>query len=328
MNWTPRDGDIIVTVEDLVFYTMGYAHPEDRVVAYLKYIPLKLKHLFDVPWLPYTWRLEGVTLVRPVKLYSPKIYRNVLSALRKLSEDYVYYSPHDGKEVVTVPRERIKRVYVPGECLKSLLSKKNPDPLERLAVKVILLLSDRSRVPLSEFGIHGSISLQMHSSESDIDITVYGSENFRRVKEALTALVEEGAAEPLLADRFDELRRNRVIFEGVRVVVNATRRLEEIRERYGEYTYRAINPVEVECTVTDDWEAVFRPAVYWVECENPEVKQVVSMIGQFRDVARKGERVKVKGMLERVEGPKGSWLRVVVGSGVGDEEYIWPVTEG
>lgn len=327
MSWTPRDGDIILTDEGLVFYTMGYAHPEDRVTAYLKYVPLSLKHLFDVPWLPYTWHLGEIPLVRPAKLYSPKIYRSVISALRRISEDYVYYSPNDGKEIVTVPKERIRRVYVPGECLKLLLSKEELDPLEERAVNVIRLLSEKSGVPLSDFGIHGSISLQMHSEESDVDITVYGSENFRRVKGALARLVEEGVAEPLLADRFDDLRRNRVVFEGVRVVVNATRKLEEIREKYGQYMYRALEPVEVECTVTEDWEAVFRPAVYGVECEERRIRQVVSMIGQFRDVAHRGERVRVKGMLERVEGADGSWLRIVVGSGVGDDEYIWPVRE-
>lgn len=325
MNWTPRDGDILLTDDGLIFYTMGYAHPEGRVISYLKYVPLSLKHLFDVPWLPYTWNLEGTPLIRPAKLYSPKIYRNVISALRRISEEYVYYSPHDGKELVTVPREKIRRVYVPGECFKLLLFKKNLDPLEERAVRIIKLLSESSSVPLSDFGIHGSISLQMHSEESDIDVTVYGSENFRRVKDALVCLAEEGVVEPLVTDRFDELRRNRVIFEGVRVVVNATRKLEEINEKYGQYNYQALRPVEVECTVTDDWEAVFRPAVYGVECGGGQVKQVVSMIGQFRDVARRGVRVRVKGVLERVEGAGESWLRVVVGSGVEDEEYIWPV---
>ncbi|MEM1511353.1 MAG: hypothetical protein QXN15_02190 [Candidatus Jordarchaeales archaeon] len=323
MDWTPRDGDILLTDDDLIFYTMGYAHPEDRVISYLKYVPLSFKHLFDVPWLPYTWNLEGIPLVRPAKLYSPKIYRNVISALRRISEEYVYYSPHDGKEIVAVPREKIRRVYVPGECFKLLLSKERLDSLEERAVRIVKLLSESSSVPLSDFGIHGSISLRMHSEESDIDVTVYGSDNFRRVKDALARLAEEGVVEPLVTDRFDELRRNRVIFEGVRVVVNATRKLEEINEKYGQYKYQALRPVEVECTVTDDWEAVFRPAVYGVECGG-QVKQVVSMIGQFRDVARRGERVRVKGVLERVEGADGSWLRVVVGSGVEDEEYIWP----
>ncbi len=324
MNWTPRDGDIILTDDGLVFYTMGYAHPEDRVVAYLKYVPLSLKHLFDVPWLPYMWKLEEMPLVRPAKLYSPKIYRNVISALRRISEDYVYYSPHDGKEIVTVPRGKIRRVYVPGDCLKLLLSKERLDPLEERAVRVVKLLSEDSGVPLSDFGIHGSISLQIHNEESDIDVTIYGSENFRRVKDALARLADEGVVEPLIADRFDELRRNRVIFEGVRVVVNATRKLEEISEKYGQYRCRALKPIEVSCVVTEDWEAVFRPAVYGVECGNGQVKQVVSMIGQFRDVAHRGERVRVRGMLEHVEGAEGSWLRVVVGSGVEDEEYIWP----
>ncbi|MHA1711458.1 MAG: hypothetical protein ACTSUS_05280 [Candidatus Freyarchaeota archaeon] len=324
MNWTPRDGDAILTEDGLVFYTMGYAHPEDRVVAYLKYVPSSLKDLFDVPWLPYTWRLEGVTLVRPAKLYSPKIYRNVLSALRRISEDYVYYSPCDGKELVTVPRSKIRRVYVPCEQLRLLLRKESLDRLEEKAVKIIRLLSEKSGVPLGDFGVHGSISLQMHGEGSDVDVSVYGSENFRRVKKALLLLADEGVVQPILADRFDELRRNRVLFEGVRVVVNATRKIEEIRERYGQYRYRALRPVEAECTVTEDWEAVFRPAVYGVECEDERVKQVVSMIGQFRDVARRGVRVVAKGMLERVEGEEGGWLRIVVGSGVGEEEYIWP----
>ncbi len=325
MPWMPRDGDAILTKEGLIFYTMGYAHPEDRVVAYLKYVPESLKNLFDVPWLPYTWHLEEVPLFRPAKLYSPKIYSNVLSALRRISEDYVYYSPHDGKELVTVPKNRIKRVYVPCEELKRLLSKGCLDQLEKKTVKIISILSRKSGVPLSDFGVHGSISLQMHGEKSDIDVSVYGSENFRKVKEALLLLADEGVVQPVLSDRFDQLRRNRATFEGVRVVVNATRKVEEIREKYGQYKYNALGLVEAECIVTEDWEAVFRPAIYGVRCEDKSVRQVVSMIGQFRDVARKGERVMVKGMLEQVEGGRESWKRIVVGSGVGEEEYIWPV---
>jgi predicted nucleotidyltransferase len=54
---------------------------------------------------------------------------------------------------------------------------------------------------------------------------------------------------------------------------------------------------------------------------------VVSMIGCYRNVARKGGKIRVSGMLERVENVETKKVhhQVVVGTGVSEEERIWPL---
>jgi len=51
------------------------------------------------------------------------------------------------------------------------------------------------------------------------------------------------------------------------------------------------------------------------------------MIGCYRNVARKGSKIEVSGMLERVEkiGAHEVLYQVVVGTAENEDEYIWPV---
>jgi predicted nucleotidyltransferase len=51
------------------------------------------------------------------------------------------------------------------------------------------------------------------------------------------------------------------------------------------------------------------------------------MIGYYRNVARKGDRVRISGMLERVENIKTgeASFQVVVGTATSEDEYIWPL---
>ncbi|HKM60206.1 MAG TPA: hypothetical protein VJY36_04960, partial [Candidatus Bathyarchaeia archaeon] len=54
--------------------------------------------------------------------------------------------------------------------------------------------------------------------------------------------------------------------------------------------------------------------------------QVVSNIGCYRNIARKGSEIKVAGKLERVESTASNevFYQVVVGTATSEEEYIWP----
>lgn len=38
-EWIPRDGDIIVSDDNFIFYTFGYEHPENSIIVFLKYVP-------------------------------------------------------------------------------------------------------------------------------------------------------------------------------------------------------------------------------------------------------------------------------------------------
>jgi predicted nucleotidyltransferase len=118
---------------------------------------------------------------------------------------------------------------------------------------------------------------------------------------------------------------------------NAIRKPEEIHTKYGTFSYTPVTSVKLQCMVKDDSESMFRPAIYKTEdckptdpaSELPKDKIpefVVSMIGCYRNIARTGSKIKVSGMLEKVENVKTGEVfhQVVVGTGTSEDEYLWP----
>jgi predicted nucleotidyltransferase len=335
-TWTPRDGDIVVTKDKFIFYVFGYEHPKKRVFSFLKYIPSNMKSHFPIRFLKRHWTLGDVELLRPAKLYTARNFKKFLETFRKHLSHYVYFCPFRGKEVVSVPLELIERVYVPSESLKTLVGKKRKDSLQRVAVELTSLLSNESAVPLENFGIHGSVALDMHTMESDIDLVVYGSHNFRTLEKAIKRLVDEGTLTYIFSNRIDRARRHRGRYKGQKFVYNTVRKAEEIVSKYGDHKYSPVKPVTFSCQVTNDNEAMFRPTIYYIRdyqplnsasklTKNEVPEKVVSMIGCYRNVVQQGERARVSGMLERIENVETGKIshQVVVGSGTREDEYIW-----
>ena len=89
--WVPMDGDTFVTKDGFIINTFGYEHPDDRVFAFLKYIPAKYKELFNVEMLERTWQFGGNQLFRAEKLYTAKNYQTFIEAFRKNFPNYIYF---------------------------------------------------------------------------------------------------------------------------------------------------------------------------------------------------------------------------------------------
>jgi predicted nucleotidyltransferase len=337
-NWVPADGDTFVTKEGFIFNVFGYEHPPNRVFAFLKYIPARFKALFSIDFLERTWKYERTELFRAEKLYTAKNYQAFLETFRKNFSDYVYFCPFRGKAVISAPLVLIKKVYVPQDCLNALIKLERKASLQKTTLDFISLLSSESGIPVKDFGVHGSIALGMHTSKSDIDIVVYGSSNFRRLEKTIGKLVEAGTLSFVLSNRLDAARRFKGRYMRKIFMYNAIRKPEEIHTKYGTFNYTPIAPVKFQCTVKDDSEAMFRPAIYKIEDYKPAESTselpmdkipelVVSMIGCYRNIARTGSKIRVSGMLEKVENVKTCEVfhQVVVGTGTNEEEYIWPL---
>jgi len=335
-EWKPRDGDAIISKDNFIFYVFGYEHPPSRVLAFLKYIPSEHTDLFPIRYLKKKWNFRGKILRRPEKLYTAKNYQILMNSLKKNFGHYIYFCPYRMKEVISVPFNHVKEVYVPKDCLQKLALSSKRDDLQKLALELISLISAEAKVDFEDFGIHGSIALNMHSASSDIDFVVYGSKNFRRVEKAMEKLAEDGEINYVFTTRLDRIRKYRGRFKGTIFVYNAVRKLGEIKTKYGENRYEPVKPVKFRCEVLEDEEAVFRPAIYKIgdylplndesQVEKPP-EQIVSMIGAYRNIARKGQKIEVSGMLERVENIESgkTYYQVVVGSGKMENEYIWPL---
>jgi predicted nucleotidyltransferase len=327
-----------VTKDGFIFNTFGYEHPVDRVFAFLKYIPAKFQTLFNVQMLKRTWKYGETQLFRAKKLYTAQNYKTFIEVFRKNFSDYLYYCHLRNKELITAPLESIERVFVPRDRLAALRQVRKPDKLQKLALELLNMLSAESGISLDNFGIHGSIALDMHAPESDIDFVIYGTENFRVVEKTIASLVNTGKLRYIINNRLDAARKFQGRFKGKIFMYNATRKPEEVETRYGDARFSSIYPVRFQCTITDDTEAIFRPATYKItnyktldaESELPLDKipdRVVSNIGCYRNIARQGSDIKVAGQLERVEKIKTGAVhyQVVVGTATSEEEYIWNV---
>ncbi len=332
-----RDGDIILTKDQFIFYVFGYEHPSDKAIAYLKYIPKELKAEFQLPWIDFEWNLGEWKFVRPKQLYSPEIFKEIQRVFKDKYPDYLYRDPYIGKTVFIVPNQRVQKVFVPQTQLQQLLQKLDPNPLEQEAIEVVQLLSETANVSLTEFGLHGSLSTGMSTASSDIDIAIYGGNNFRKVRRTVFQLFKEKKISYLNEIKSDEYRMNKCEYKGRKFVFNAIRKLEEIKIYYGEFRYTPVRHLHFYSDIVDNREGMFRPAIYQVAQYFPadeesrltkthRPSQIVSMVGEFRGIAQRGDEVEVQGMLEKVErvDSKDLHYRVVIGSGKG-KEFIWPV---
>ncbi|UCC58626.1 MAG: hypothetical protein JSW14_01525 [Candidatus Bathyarchaeum sp.] len=337
-DWIPRDGETLLTRESHIFYVFGYKHPDNRVFAFLKYIPSNLKSIFPIRFLRQKWKLGNIELARPEKLYTAKNYQTFSETFRRRFPNYLYSCPYLNKEVLSVPYENIERVYLPNECLQKLVKRDKKDRLQKEAVELVSLLSNESQVALEDFGIHGSVGLNMHSVYSDIDLVVYGSQNFRKLERTVDRLVGEGRLKYVFTKKIDRARKHRGRYEDRRFVYNAVRKPEEINAQYGRFRYMPIKNVTFSCMVVDDSENMFRPAIYQIRNYQPDdpaselteeqvPTKVLSMIGYYRNVARQREGIKVSGTLECVENVETgeAYHQVVVGTATREKEYIEPL---
>ncbi len=222
--------------------------------------------------------------------------------------------------------------------MQRLFESTRRDALQSLALELILLLSSESNIPVEDFGIHGSIAMDMHTELSDIDFAVYGSRNFRTLETTMDKLVTEGTLKYIFTKKLDKRKKYKGRYKGKIFVYNATRKVEQMTRNYGDYRYSPVKPITFRCNVANDDEAMFRPAIYPItdyqplnsasklrEKETPV--SLVAMIGYYRNIARRGDAVQVSGTLERVEATETgqTYHHVVVGTGTRGREYIWPL---
>lgn len=336
-DWTPVDGDTFVTQDGFILNTFGYEHPPGRAIAFLKYIPTQYKTCFHVRYLDRTWNYNSVRLFRAEQLYSPQNYVAFTKAFEKSFPTYLYHCPFRNKTIISASLTAIREVYVPSQCLQEIIHLENKDELQMKTLQLIEFIANESGLPLTAFGVHGSVALGMHSAESDIDFVVYGSRNFRSVESSIKNLVDEDLLKYQFANRLDAVRKFKGKYEDRVFMYNAVRTSDEITDKYGSRRYIALAPVNFSCIVTEDSQTMFRPAIYRIRDYNPMNKPselspdnvpalVVSNIGCYRNVARQDDMIEVLGMLERVEEVDTGDIsyQVVVGSATSGEEHIWP----
>ena len=335
-----KDRDYLETDEGLVFCVVGEVHPPERAFAYLKYM------------------VSAEETRRVLRFYSVPHVEETTRMLESRYPEYLFQDVFSGLRFPAVPTSKVKVHHKPENGIKRITMAPR-DPLEDKALRLATLLSERAGVPLGNFGVTGSILLGIHNlAYSDIDLIVYGREESARLKEALQGLYGEAKVERFKGERLkrwceekarlhpltfldaEEIYRrtwNRGVFRGTFFSVHPVRADWEVKETYGDKRLISEGIIEAEATILDASESLFLPALYKIGevkvsagLEADGISELVSFEGLYSGIFRKGERVEVRGLLERVESLLNGkiYRRILVGSrAAGGGDYVKPLSQ-
>ena len=299
--------DFVETGEGLFFAVVANSTEEKRLLAFLRYVR------------------EGESLRKVATAEANHLIGN-------LHPGYLFYSSLRDVDLHGIPLSKIHRHHQPRVRAAALSESEAPDPVERKAGRVIARFGDAG-IPLSRFGVTGSLLLDAHTERSDIDIVVYDREAFFKVRETIREATEGGDFDPLDADLWEDAfdrrapslsleeyiwherrKHNKLVIDGTKVDVS----LVTTGTSRKVVRWRKVEKMEIRAEVTDDRETFDYPARFTIR--HPEIPEIVSYTNTFTGQARRGETILACGWRERSEHGD---LRLLVGtSREADGEFI------
>jgi predicted nucleotidyltransferase len=328
-----RDRDYVETVEGLFFTVVGNVHPPGRVIAYLKYVPSP----------DGKWGRER-RFRRALPYYTVPMLLDTISYLKQTHPQYVAFFEELGIEMSAVPLSMVSRHYRPEERLQEM-ARGPRDELEDAALELAEAIADEAGIPIDDLGVTGSILVKIHQPFSDIDLVVYGRESALRAREALRELYRDPrrGIEALPRQRLEDLleRRqrlfclsksdaevvcarkwNRGLFKGREFSIHPVKKESEVRESFGEFSYKPLGLATIKGVVADASESLFMPSKWFVEdvefvsgTSVEGLAEVCSYEGLYMGVVDSGERFEARGKVEAVyQRGKPSHYRLLIGS--------------
>lgn len=323
-----------MTDDDLIFEVKGVIHPNDRIIAYLRYIRDGLGD-----------RQSG----------NGTKFRKVYDLSRRekeLKENYPHYLWFDetrGRVFQSVPRNRISFVLNPVDSLRQLRDMGgHVSNLERASRNLAGILVDNAGIDWDDLGLTGSQLVGLASQQSDIDLVVYGEGPGKKLHEALKGRKQDfEGLEQYNGEQLDshlefrwggkskwksELRSIEAskvfqgMFESYDFFIRAVKLPSEINQKYEDLLVRNEGIVSVRCIVTQDSDSIFTPCSYLVECDDhPELMKLVSYRGRFTEHVSGGMSVEARGRLESVRNVNTGeeFMQVVLGES--RDDYLIPV---
>ena len=325
-----REGDLIETMDGVIFDVKGLVHPLEKVIAFPRFIP----------------SLEGTRQLRGSSYGKVYSLPDRFKFLEQKAPELIVHDPVFDEPLCEVPITSIKKHFQPIEKLVALRSSKTLGELEAKALQLAEILKEAAGIPWRAVGISGSIMAGLHTSKSDIDPVVYGVENCRKTYAALEKLLEGGVSRFKPYSR-EELRvlfdfrskdtrmsfedfvkvESRKAFQGkfmeTDYFIRFVKDWSQITEKYGDVCYKNSGDAKIKATIADDSEALFTPCAYRIEnvkvlegVRLEPVREVVSFRGRFCEQAKNGEAVVAQGKIERVMDTRNNreYYRMILGN--------------
>jgi hypothetical protein len=333
-----REGDLVETLDGNIFDVKGLVHPPEKVVAFIRFTPDS----------------EGERKRDDIAYRKVYSLQERYELLRKRFPRYLVFDDVFDELLCEVPVALVKKHYIPIKGLKNLRRRSLLDEVEADALKFAGLLKKNAGVSWSQLGVSGSVLVGLHTSSSDIDLTIYGSKNCHRIYATLKSLMQQKDS-PVKRYTPEELKRlfqfrskdtlmpfedflrteSRKVLQGTfkqrDYFIRCVKDWNEIDENYGRVRYKSLGYARIQATVTDDSETIFTPCSYKIAdvkvVKGVHVKplnEIVSFRGRFCEQARNGETVIAQGKVERVQRQDGKeHVRLLLGNKPSD--FMFPL---
>ncbi len=254
--------------------------------------------------------------------------------LEELKSEYLFKSSYSDVLLHGIPLSDIEQIYQPSKIIQSLYSLTNPDQKQIDAIEAVHFLLSTG-MDKKNIGLTGSIALGFHNDQSDVDLIIYGRENFHTVRDGIVKGLETGNIGELDHSlwresyerrdcdldfdtySFHEQRKyNKFKINHSKVDVSLVLLNHELIEEFGPYKKNG-NHV-MKATVVDDSQSFDLPARYYVNDE--KITEIVSYTATYLGQAITGEMIEASGVIEV---DRNGDKRLVVGtSREGKGEYI------
>ena len=297
------EGYFVTTLDNLIFEVKGVVHPNDRIIAYVRYVP------------------NIVSSESSPKFQ--KIYN--LNEREKFLNDnfpeYLWFSETHERILQSVPHEKVKQILDPVKHMVQI--RKDSSALSISTSKLVDLLLEYTEIDRKDIGVTGSQLVGVARESSDIDLIVFGEsaceEFYKKLEHNFDEIsgLERYSGNLLdehlkfrwgdLVEHHDilrEIERKKIlqgVFENHHLFIRLVKRRQDVTEGFGQIVSENSESREVQCLVIDDRESIFTPCVYRVESsDHPKLKQIISFRGRFTEHVSKGDYVKAKGRFEYV----------------------------
>jgi predicted nucleotidyltransferase len=340
-NINLRDRDAIQSAEGIIFRVFGYSHPVNAYLCDAEYASSKIFNSVD-PRAPREGRSE---------LYFKFYNDEGMKLIAKKYPQYLVQHEMLGLKLVGGPHNLIVEARQPQPRLQELLKKGPTDQLLAAMMRVLDISSNTSGVAKECFGVFGSMLHGFHHPKySDIDFTIYGKTENRKIRETNAELYADPNSG--LTNEFastDVMKGKRWLFTNFTVedfVWHQRRKyiygLYDDRKNSGRIIKAEFEPVKawneikneydpnariiqkgwvkLKARVTADDDGPFIPSVYGIEPlevlsgprEGIETKRVFSYMEEFRQQVQRDETIMVEGNLEEVKSLNGSFFQVTL----------------
>ncbi len=291
-----RAKDFIETHDGLLFAVLAVDMPCERVVGCLRY------------------RRCPTGLVKLTTLQAQSILEDAFP-------NYLFNCAVRDVRLPGIGFSAIARHFRPADELRC-----STDPLVQRAADLL--------APLGEHvGITGSRLIGAQTAQSDIDLVIYGRDNFETARNLLDAAIARQVAQPLSqsqwqADfqrrqcqalsfaeyRWHEMRkRNKVSLDGTKLDISCLAPTPDMAHSAG----KKLGPVTIQARVTDDRFGFTTPALY--QLDHIRVLSLVIHTATYLGQALIGETIEARGELEQTE----AGLRLIIGaSREADGQYV------